>query len=96
LLKKLADSPEPGGTGSMLDHTTLCWTNELGQGNSHTLDDIPFVLIGGGLNFKTGRRMRFNGQPHNRLLLSFAHAFGHRLKSFGNPNYCGDGPLPLA
>jgi len=23
------------------------WTNELGEGKSHTLDNIPFVLVGG-------------------------------------------------
>ncbi|NIP98900.1 MAG: hypothetical protein GWO24_38100, partial [Akkermansiaceae bacterium] len=36
LTQKLADTPEPGGEGSMLDHTTILWTNELGKGNSHT------------------------------------------------------------
>jgi len=30
----------------MLDHTTIVWTNELGEGNSHTLNNIPFVLVG--------------------------------------------------
>ncbi len=38
----------------MLDHTTIVWTNELGKGNSHTLDNIPFVLIGKGLGFFDG------------------------------------------
>jgi hypothetical protein len=32
--------------------------------------------------------------PHNRLLLSLAHAMGHtELARFGNPDYCGAGPL---
>ena len=31
----------------------------------------------------------------NRLLLSFAHAFGHRIDKFGNPDFCTDGPLAL-
>jgi Protein of unknown function (DUF1552) len=31
---------------------------------------------------------------HNRLLLSLAHGLGHRIERFGNPNFCGDGPLP--
>ena len=44
LAKKLDAIPEPGGDGTMLDHTTIVWTNELGKGNSHTLDNIPFVL----------------------------------------------------
>ncbi|HEV3415367.1 MAG TPA: DUF1552 domain-containing protein, partial [Pirellulales bacterium] len=46
LAKRLAETPEPGGQGSLLDNTLLVWTNELGNGNSHTLDNIPFVLVG--------------------------------------------------
>jgi hypothetical protein len=93
LARKLDAMPEPGGEGTMLDHTTILWTNELGKGNSHTLDNIPFVLVGGGLGFKTGRSMRFENVPHNRLWLSVAHAFGHELKAFGNPKHCEAGPL---
>jgi hypothetical protein len=77
----------------MLDHTLIMWTNELGKGNTHTLDNIPFVLVGGGLGFRMGRALDFGSAPHNRLWLSLAHAFGHDLKRFGNPDYCGDGPL---
>ncbi|RMG32144.1 MAG: DUF1552 domain-containing protein [Planctomycetota bacterium] len=93
LVGKLASTPEPGGDGSLLDHTTVVWTNELGKGNSHTLDNIPFVLVGNGLGFRMGRALKFNRVPHNRLLLAFAHAMGHELKTFGNPDYCADGPL---
>lgn len=93
LARRLADTPEPGGHGSLLDNTLIVWTNELGKGNSHTLENIPFVLVGGGLNFRMGRSLDFKGAPHNRLLLSLAHGFGHELKKFGNSDYCGDGPL---
>jgi hypothetical protein len=94
LTKRLAETPEPGGGGSLLDNTLLVWTNELGKGNSHTLDNIPFVLVGGGLDFKMGRSLKFDKVPHNRLLLSLAYGFGHRIDRFGNPDFCGDGPLP--
>jgi len=93
LAKRLSETPEPGGTGSLLDNTTIVWTNELGQGNSHTHDNTPFLMVGGGLNFKMGRSLKYKKVPHNRLLLSLAHGFGHRIDKFGNPNYCGDGPL---
>lgn len=93
LAKKLAATPEPGGEGSMLDNTTLVWTNELGKGNSHTRDNIPFVLVGGGLGFQTGRAHDFGAVPHNRLLMSFCEAMGHPVPSFGNPDFCGDGIL---
>lgn len=93
LAKRLAETPEPGGHGSLLDNTLIVWTNELGQGNTHTLDNIPWVLVGNGLDFKMGRSLKYQRQPHNRLLLSIAQGFGHNVTRFGNPNYCGDGPL---
>ncbi len=94
LAKRLAETPEPGGRGSLLDNTLIVWTNELGKGNSHTLDNIPFVLVGNGLDFKMGRSLKYQRQPHNRLLLALAHGMGHRIDKFGNPNFCGQGPLP--
>lgn len=93
LSKRLAETPEPGGQGSLLDNTTIVWTNELGKGNSHTLDDIPFVIVGGGCDFKTGRALKFKKIPHNRLLLSLAHGMGRRIDKFGNPDHCGGGPI---
>lgn len=95
LTKRLAETPEPGGPGSLLDNTLIVWTNELGKGSSHTLDNIPFVLVGNGLDFKMGRSLKFKREPHNRLLLSLAHGFGHRIDKFGNPDYSKGGPLSL-
>jgi hypothetical protein len=93
LLQRLAETPEPGGDGSLLDNTLVLWTNELGQGNSHTLNNIPFVLVGGGLDFRMGRSLKFDKAPHNRLLMSLAHGFGHHIERFGNPDHCKRGPL---
>ncbi len=95
LAKRLAETPEPGGSGSLLDNTLILWTNELGKGNSHTLDNIPFVLVGNGLDFRMGRSIKYPKVPHNRLLMSLAHGMGHRVKAFGNPDFCGQGPLPM-
>jgi hypothetical protein len=96
LAKRLAETPEPGGTGSLLDNTLIVWTNELGKGNSHTLDNIPFVCVGNMPGLTMGRSHKFTRVPHNRLLLSLAHGFGHKITKFGNPDFCGDGPLNLA
>ena len=93
LAKRLEETPEPGGQGSLLDNTLIVWTNELGQGNSHTLDNIPFVLVGNGFDFKMGRSLQYKKAAHNRLLLSLAHGFGMKAKSFGNPDFCGAGVL---
>ena len=95
MTKRLAETPEPGGAGSLLDNTLIVWTNELGEGNSHSHNDTPFVLLGGGLDFKMGRSLKFNRLPHNGLLMALAHGFGHRIQTFGNPKFCGDGPVQL-
>ena len=94
LAKRLQDTPEPDGSGSLLDNTLIIWTNELGQGNSHTLDNVPFVLVGGGLPFKMGRSVRYENLPHNRLLVALAQGFGLETQTFGNKDLCGPGALP--
>ena len=94
LAQRLKETKEPDGSGSLLDNTLIVWTNELGQGNSHTLDNIPFVMVGGGLGFDMGRSLKYPNVNHNRLLMSLANGFGHRITKFGNANYCGEGLLP--
>lgn len=96
LVEKLARTPEPGGEGMMLDHTLVVWTNELGKGNSHTLDNIPFLLVGGGWGFEMGRSLDFQKTPHNRLHMALAHAAGHRIETFGKVALCEGGPLSLS
>ena len=96
LAKRLVETPEPGGEGTLLDNTTIVWTNELGKGNSHTLNNIPFLMIGNGLGFKMGRSLNLKGVAHNRLLMALAHGVGHRLDTFGNKRLSQGGPLDLA
>ena len=96
LAKRLAETPEPGVEGeTMLDNTLIVWTNELGKGNSHSLDDIPMVLIGGGCNFKTGLATNAGGVAHNRLWLAISKAMGHDIATFGTESLCVDGALDL-
>lgn len=97
LTKRLAETPEPGADGSMLDHTLIVWLNELGKGNTHTLDNLPFTLIGGKSHgFKMGRLLQLPEKTaHNRLWLAIAHAMGHDLKTFGTESLCEGGALSL-
>ncbi|MFO0548862.1 MAG: DUF1552 domain-containing protein [Polyangiaceae bacterium] len=91
LLGKLDAIPERGGT--MLDHTVVVWVNELGTG-SHSHERLPWVIAGNSDKyFKTGQLVSFPGEPHNRLLLSLSHAMGVEDEVFGDPDYCGAGPL---
>jgi len=98
LTGKLAATPEPGdhGGSSMLDHTLIIWLNELGKGNSHTLDHIPSVMIGGekATGFKMGRYINHKDPvAHNRLWLAVGKAMGHPMKAFGTEKYCQGGAL---
>jgi hypothetical protein len=90
----------PEGEGTLLDNTVVWWCSELSIGNSHSHQDMPFVLAGScGGHFKTGRlvsypRLDGKGRTHNDLLVSLAQAMGHTdVKTFGNPTYCTGGPL---
>ena len=82
------------GDGTMLDNTVVVWVNELGKGNSHTRNDIPFILAGGCQGyFETGRALDFGGAPHGQLLVSIANAMDVPITSFGVEQF-SQGPLP--
>lgn len=92
LLDRLAAVRE--GDRTLLDSTLVVWLNELGTGGDHSHERLPWVLATGARGpWKTGRLLSFPGQPHNRLLLSLAHAMGVHLQEFGDPDYCKAGPL---
>lgn len=96
LCKLLEETEEPGSPGqSMLDNTLIVWTNELGHGNSHSLNDLPVVMVGGGFGFETGRYVKTERVSTTRLWLAIAHAMGHEIESFGLAELCKDGPVKL-
>jgi hypothetical protein len=95
LCKRLEETKEPGTGQSMLDNTLVLWTNELGHGNSHTLNNLPFVMVGGGFGFEMGRFAKVKGVSTTRLWLAIAHAMGHQIESFGLTDLCKDGPVKL-
>lgn len=91
LVGRLKSVPE--GDGTLLDHTVVVWCNELGKGNSHTRNNVPYVMAGGANGFfKTGRYLRYDNDPHNNFLVSLCQSMGVQTDTFGNPSYC-TGPL---
>jgi len=93
LLEKLKATPEPGADGSMLDHTCLLWAQEMGDGRMHDCLSVPFVIAGNaGGYFETGRYLKFQNEPHQKLLVSICHAMGLQNPTFGDPSH-GAGPL---
>jgi hypothetical protein len=82
LVDQLAARPE--GDGTMLDHSLLWLCTEVCDGNTHSHDDMPFVLAGGaGGRLRTGRALDFGGAPHGDLLVTIARAMGDGLARFG-------------
>lgn len=93
LLGKLQAQTE--GEGTLLDNTIVLWVNEQGNGDTHSKEEIPYILAGnhaGVLN--TGRWLQFDSVAHNDLYLAILHAFGqNQITTFGNPEFVS-GPLP--
>jgi hypothetical protein len=83
LLGQLASRPE--GDGTMLDQTLLVLCTEVSDGNTHSHDDVPFILAGGaGGAFSTGRLIDTGWRRHSDLLVSIARATGDDLWSYGS------------
>jgi len=84
---------EPDGS-TLLDNTIIVWGSEIAVGNTHSMANMPFVMLGGGGgSIDTGRFLQYPGQNHNRLLVSLCQAFGLDVQSFGGFDD-GSGPLP--
>ena len=61
LMKKLAEIPE--GEGTVLDNTVILWGTEITKGNSHSLHDIPYVLLGNAQGrIDSGRFITYDGK----------------------------------
>jgi len=92
-LSTLAAVREPDGT-TLLDNTIVVWCNQLGNGASHDVSAMPFMLAGGkSSGFTPGRYLRFPGRPHSDLYTSLARMMGIAVTKYGDPNLCG-GALP--
>jgi hypothetical protein len=93
LLDQLAAVTDVDGT-SLLHQSVILWGNELGAGNTHSYQDIPWLLAGGaGGYFRMGQSLPLRDRPHNDLLVSVCHAMGLAdVETFGIPGVC-TGPI---
>lgn len=86
LIERLASIPE--GSGTMLDNTVILWADHMGNGGSHSSNELPWILAGGGAGyFKTGQYLAMNGAPTNGVLKSLCEAMGVDPDGFGDPVY---------
>jgi Protein of unknown function (DUF1552) len=87
LLQKLDSVQESNGT--LLDNTLVLAVTEIQSPADHGQSNMPFILAGkAGGKLQTKRWVKFQGQPHNNLLVSVQNLFGIEQNTFGNANYC--------
>jgi hypothetical protein len=96
LIARLFDNLEAivEGDGTAADNTLLVWCSEVSEGNIHSHTNMPFLLMGGGWHFQTGRYLDGAGASHIDLLVTILNAMGVEKQTFGLPEYC-TGPLAV-
>ena len=91
LFDRLSQIPE--GDGTAADNTLLVWCSEVSEGNTHSHVNMPFLVVGGGWHFPTGRYVQCPaGTSHGNLLVSILNAMGVEATTFGVPQFA-TGPL---
>ena len=80
----------------ILDQGISVWCSDLGNGVSHSYNNVPFILVGSGNGFlRTGQFVDFGGQYHNKLFNTIITASGIRtdndgwIENFGDPELEG-------
>lgn len=88
------DAVDMGGH-TLLDESVVFFGSELAQPPSHSKNNMPFLLAGGGGGLRGGRFLRNDGiadPSHNNLLVGILNLFGDERQVFGDPSYCS-GPF---
>ena len=89
LVNQMKQTPE--GDGNMLDNTFFVLGSGLGDGNSHSYNELPMIIAGAGASgVETGRRINCpDGTPLADLWLTLGRRMGLELPRFADSN----GPL---
>jgi hypothetical protein len=75
----------PDGDGTLLDHSMVVYGSGLSDGNRHTHEDLPVVLVGRGGGFKMGRHVVYpKDTPMTNLYLSLLERMGVQAERIGD------------
>ncbi len=79
------------GDGTMLDNALVYMTSEVGEGSTHTYDDLPILLAGkGGGRVVTGRHVRYApGRSMSDLFVAMLNYAGVPTTRFGHDGMAG-------
>jgi len=82
-LERLRSTPD--GDGSLLDHSIILYGSGMGNGNTHSADLLPLMLVGNGAGQIKGDRhiVARERTPNANLLLSVLDKFDLALDRFG-------------
>jgi len=83
-IEKLKATKE--GDGNMLDNSMIVYGAGLSDGNAHTHEDLPTIIVGKGGNYiKTGRRMIVRREtPMCNLFITMMDRMGVNVENFGD------------
>ena len=83
-VKKLKETPD--GDGSLLDHTMILYGSPISDGNSHSPDNLPILLVGSGAGELRGdRHIKYDdGMLLPNLQLTLLGKLGVPMDALGN------------
>ena len=82
-VQKLKDTQD--GDGSLLDHSMIVYGSGLSDGNRHTHEDLPTLIVGRGGEFKTGTHIVYpKDTPMNNLFLTMLGKMGVPMETLGD------------
>ncbi len=85
-LERLSSTPD--GDGSLLDHSMIIYGAGMADSNSHSSEDLPILLVGGGAG-TANRHIRYHKDtPFANLHLSLLDKMGIPIESLGDATGC--------
>jgi Protein of unknown function (DUF1552) len=80
---KLAAMPD--GDGSVLDHTVIVYGSGIADGNKHTHENLPVLVVGGGAGFRGDRHLVYDDNtPMTNFYLTLLDRVGVREDQIGD------------
>jgi hypothetical protein len=75
----------PDGDGTLLDHSMIVYGSGLADGNRHTHEDLPVVVVGNGGGLRLGTHVVYpKDTPMTNLYLTLLDKVGVRTESLGD------------
>ena len=82
-IAKMKETPD--GDGSLLDHSIVVYGSGLSDGNRHTHEDLPVLMVGRGAAFRMGSHVVYpKGTPMTNLYLTLLDRIGVREEKLGD------------